>query len=102
MSRNRLGSFEHIVLLGVLRCGNRASVSDVREEILERTGEDVSTTGVHTAMNRLEGKGFIRSRGTGATDRGRPRFLFSLTAAGESSARDALSSIEAMAEGVFA
>jgi len=97
----RLGSFEQTVLLGVLRCGNRASVAEVRQEIFDRTGVDVSTTAVHTTINRLEKKDFIKSRSTGSTQRGRPRRVFRVTGAGEAAAREEFAHVEAMADGVL-
>ena len=57
-----LGEFEQVVLLAILRLGDNAYAVSVREEILQRTGRDVSRGSVYITLDRLETKGFLRSR----------------------------------------
>ena len=57
-----LGEFEQLVLLALLRLGRDAYGAAVSLEIEEHTGRTISVSAVHTTLDRLEDKGFIRSR----------------------------------------
>ncbi len=57
-----LGEFEHVVLLAILRLGDEAYAVAIRDEILERTGRDVSRGSIYITLDRLETKGYLRSR----------------------------------------
>ena len=57
-----IGEFEHLVLLAVLRLGDDAYPVAVREEILKHTGRDVSRGAIYITLDRLENKGFLKSR----------------------------------------
>ena len=90
MKGNHLGEFEELVLLivGVL-CDHAYGVS-VAEEIEKQTGRGVSLSAVHTALYRLEEKGFITSAVGGATPQrgGRRKRLYTITTAGRASLRE--------------
>jgi PadR family transcriptional regulator PadR len=79
-----LGEFEHIVLLSLLRLHDRAYGVTVRQEIEARTGRDVSVGAIYTTLDRLEVKGYVRSRlGEPTTERGgRAKRFFRVTAKG--------------------
>jgi DNA-binding PadR family transcriptional regulator len=57
-----LGEFEQLVLLALLRLGRDAYGAAVASEIEQQTERSVSVSAVHTTLDRLEEKGFIRSR----------------------------------------
>jgi len=57
-----LGEFEQVVLLAVLRLGDGAYAVPVQEEILQCTGRDVSRGSIYITLDRLETKGYLRSR----------------------------------------
>jgi DNA-binding PadR family transcriptional regulator len=57
-----IGEFEHMVLLAVLRLGDEAYAVTVRDEILAHTGRDVSRGSIYITLDRLETKGFLKSR----------------------------------------
>jgi len=57
-----LGEFEQVVLLAILRLGDEAYAVSVRDEILNCTGRDVSRGSVYITLDRLETKGFLKSR----------------------------------------
>jgi PadR family transcriptional regulator, regulatory protein PadR len=57
-----IGEFEHMVLLAVLRLDDDAYAVTVREEILERTGRDVTRGSIYITLDRLETKGYLKSR----------------------------------------
>ncbi len=81
---NYLGEFEHIVLLSLLRLDDRAYGVTVRQEIATRIGREVSIGAIYTTLDRLEAKGFVRSRmGEPTTERGgRAKRFFRVTAKG--------------------
>jgi PadR family transcriptional regulator PadR len=57
-----LGEFEQVVLLAILRLEDGAYAVSVRDEILRCTGRDVSRGSVYITLDRLETKGYLRSR----------------------------------------
>jgi PadR family transcriptional regulator PadR len=62
-----LGEFEHVVLLSILRLGDEAYAVSIRDEIARCTGRDVSRGSVYITLDRLETKGYLRSRLADAT-----------------------------------
>ena len=79
-----LGEFEHVVLLAILRLGDEAYAVAIRDEILERTGRDVSRGSIYITLDRLETKGHLRSRLADPTPErgGRAKRYFRVTPAG--------------------
>jgi DNA-binding PadR family transcriptional regulator len=57
-----LGEFEHIVLLAVLRLVDEAYAVSIRNEIERCTGRNVSRGSVYITLDRLETKGYLRSK----------------------------------------
>jgi len=62
MGRDTLGEVEQLVLLAILRLGDGAYGVPIVEEILDRTGRDVSRAAVYIALRRLKQKGLVSSR----------------------------------------
>lgn len=60
--RAHLGEFEQLLLLALVRLGDGAYGVAIRQEIESRTGRAISAGAVYTAMDRLEGRGFVSSR----------------------------------------
>ncbi len=84
MKGTNLGEFEELVLLVVGTLKDTAYGVSVAEEIKKQTGRGVSLSPVHTALYRLENKGFIKSVLGGATKQrgGRRKRIYCITAAG--------------------
>jgi PadR family transcriptional regulator, regulatory protein PadR len=84
MPRESLGDLEHLVLLALLRLGERSYGVPILEEITSRTGRAVSRPAVYIALRRLEAKGFVKSQlGEATAERGgRAKRYFTLTAPG--------------------
>ena len=57
-----LGEFEQVVLLAILRLGEDAYAVSIRDEILQCTGRDVSRGSIYITLDRLETKGYLKSR----------------------------------------
>lgn len=85
MKKYYLGEFEEIVLLATAILHKEAYGVAIKNEIEARLKRDVSMGGLHTALLRLEDKGYIRSADGESTEEraGRPRKYFEITAAGK-------------------
>ena len=86
MKGTHLGEFEELVLLAVgILSGDAYGVS-VMDQIEETVGRKVSVSTIHTALNRLEKKGYIESYKGGAspTRGGRSKRLYRINIAGQS------------------
>jgi|SRR5579884_3509521 len=84
MHRDHLGGFEYVVILGLIRLRDDAYGVTVRQEIETRTGREVSIGAVYATLDRLERKGYVRSRlGDPTPERGgRSKRFFRVTAKG--------------------
>lgn len=81
----QLGEFEEIVILTIAVLNNCAYSVEVKDEIEARLKRTVSMGALHTALNRMEGKGYLRSfSGEAKEERaGRPKRYFEITALGK-------------------
>lgn len=91
MIETRLGEFEEVMLLLVGILGENAYAFRLAEEFKRQTGRNVSVGATHSALDRLEGKGFLTSKTGAPTNErgGRSKRIFSLTASGRRVLRDA-------------
>lgn len=93
MKGTYLGEFEELVLLMVGALYDEAYGVAVMEEIKDETGRSVNISAIHSALRRLEEKGFVKSRMGGATNErgGRRKRYFVLTSYGKKALDDAQS-----------
>lgn len=85
MKKYQLGEFEEIVILVVGILNNEAYSVAIKDEIETRLARTVSMGALHTALKRLEDKGYLKSfAGEATEDRaGRPKRYFEITALGK-------------------
>jgi PadR family transcriptional regulator, regulatory protein PadR len=85
MKKYHLGEFEEIVILTIAILQQEAFSVAIKEEIESRLSRSVSMGALHTALVRMEEKGFVKSTsGETSEDRmGRPRKYFQITALGK-------------------
>lgn len=85
MKKFQLGEFEEIVILTIGILNNQAYSVSIKEEIESRLSRTVSLGALHTALKRLEEKGYLKSfAGESNEDRaGRPKRFFEITAMGK-------------------
>lgn len=77
MKHTQLGEFEELVLLIVGSLNQNAYSISIKNELKEKTKRNPSIGALHSALNRLEKKGFISSHEGGATaERGGRRKRF--------------------------
>jgi len=84
MTRHYLGEFEEVVLLTVATFEANAYLITITHEVIEQTGRNVRLNQVHSALERLEEKGMLKSKMGNATEErgGRQKRIFTVTALG--------------------
>ncbi len=85
MKNYQLGEFEEVVILTVGILNNMAYSVSIKTEIEARLARSVSMGALHTALKRLEDKGYLKSFAGEVTDEraGRPKRYFEITALGK-------------------
>jgi PadR family transcriptional regulator PadR len=85
MIETRLGDFEEVILLLAAILGEEAYSLRMATEFHTQTGRHISIGSVHSALERLEEKGFLRSSmGNATAERGgRRKRIFKITALGK-------------------
>lgn len=93
MKGTYLGEFEELVLLTVGVLYDDAYGVSVVQEIKKETGRVVNISAVHSALKRLQAKGFVVSSMGGATNErgGRRKRFFTLTTHGKQALDEAQS-----------
>ena len=99
-----LGEFEYAVLLATLRLDQEAYAVPIRELIESRTGRPVARGALYTALDRLEGKGCLRSRMGDPSDErgGKARRYFTVSAAGLTAMKATHTAVTSMTRGLEA
>jgi PadR family transcriptional regulator, regulatory protein PadR len=97
-----MGELEQLVLLALIRLDGEAYGMEVRREIEERTGRDLSIGAIYTTLDRLERKGHLGSRlGQPTAERGgKAKKHYRILASGRRAVRDARRALDRMWEGV--
>jgi PadR family transcriptional regulator PadR len=57
-----LGEFEYLILSAAMRLGKDAYGAAIRQEIEDATGDRCSIGALYTTLDRLEAKGFVKTR----------------------------------------
>ncbi len=99
-----LGEFEYLVILSLIRLGEDAYGMTIRQDIESSTKRPVAVGAVYAALERLAGKGYIKSR-EGETTRGRgsrSKTYYSVTALGKRTAQQTRSVFRTMEKGTEA
>ena len=61
MKTQYLGEFEEVVLLAVCSLGEEAYANTVKAEVQKHSGRAYNISAIHTALYRLEEKGYLES-----------------------------------------
>lgn len=85
MKKYQLGEFEEVVILTIGILYKEAYGVAIKKEIESRLKRNVSMGALHTALGRLEDKGYIKSHDGEPTEErmGRPKKYFQITALGK-------------------
>lgn len=86
MKGTNLGEFEELVLLTIAALMTEAYSVAICDELEKQTGRSTKLGVVHAVLNRLEEKGFVKSKLGEATSTrgGKRKRYYSITAAGKS------------------
>jgi PadR family transcriptional regulator, regulatory protein PadR len=100
--RERLGEFEQIVMLAILRLGDEAYGVPIRLEIQERTGRAVTVGALYRTLDRLEHKGYVSSAFSDPTPErgGRSKRYFKVKPVGLRTLRASHEALTAMWDGL--
>ena len=102
MGHSGLGDLEQLVLLSVVRLHGAAYAVSVRREIAERTGREIARGAVYVTLDRMERKGYLRSKMSDPTPErgGKAKRMFAMTAKGSRALEHSLRSVGAMLDGL--
>ena len=103
MARRRyLGNFELMVLLAVIRLDDAAYGVTISRTLEAGTGREITISSVYAALERLQEKGFVRSRlGEPTPERGgRAKRYFRVTPDGVREARSTREALSVLWEGL--
>lgn len=97
-----IGELETLILLAILRVGDRAYGVSVQRELAERTGRRLTRGAIYTALRRLEAKGFVDGALGEATPSrgGRAKRLLFLTPEGKAALQSATRDLDRMRSGL--
>jgi PadR family transcriptional regulator, regulatory protein PadR len=91
MVETRLGDFEEVILLITGILGDEAYALKIADDFKKQTNRSVSIGAVHSTLDRLETKGFVKSALGEATAirGGKRKRIFTITALGKRVLKDA-------------
>jgi PadR family transcriptional regulator, regulatory protein PadR len=97
-----LGEFEYLLLTAAARLGGEAYGAAIRQEIEDATGTPCSIGALYTTLDRLEGKGLIKTwMGDPTPERGgRPKRMVRVTPKGVDAATSFYSAVRRVSRGV--
>jgi len=97
-----LGEFEYLMLTAAARLGDEAYGAAIRQEIEDATGAPCSIGALYTTLDRLEGKGLIKTwMGDPTPERGgRPKRMIRVTAKGIEAASSFYTAVRRVSRGV--
>lgn len=99
---HRLGAFQQLAMLAVLRLGDEATGSALQEEIEAEAGRGVTIGTIYVTLDRLEGKGLVRSwlGSSTAVRGGKARRFYEVTPAGARALRESRAELDRMWAGL--
>ena len=102
--RRKLGEFEQLILLALVRLGDDAYGVKIKEEIERRSEREIFIGAVYTALARLSKAGYVSAELGEPTARrgGRRKKFYHLEAAGEQALSAAYSAYRNMTSGIEA
>ena len=97
-----LGEFEYLILSAASRLREEAYGVAIRQEVEEATKHRCSIGALYTTLDRLEAKGFIKTRMGDPTPQrgGRPKRMVRITAKGIQAASDFYGAVTRVSRGV--
>lgn len=102
IKQSLLGPHEQLILLAIMHIGQDAYGMTIRREVEARSSRKLSIGAVYTTLERLQRKGYVRSRiGEATMERGgRAKRHYEITAEGELALKESHDLLRSMAEGL--
>jgi DNA-binding PadR family transcriptional regulator len=93
---NQISQLDQLVMLAILRLRPGAYGVAIQKELKARTRREYSVGAIYAALDKLEGKGFVKPKQGEATPErgGRAKLYFNLTATGQASLQASLNAID--------
>jgi DNA-binding PadR family transcriptional regulator len=93
---DQIGQLEQLVLLAILRLQPVAYGISLQKELKLRTKREYSIGAIYAVLDKLERKGFVKTKQGEATPErgGRAKLYFNLTAPGQSALQASLNAID--------
>ncbi|MGB0835183.1 MAG: PadR family transcriptional regulator [Psychrobium sp.] len=93
-----LGEFEQFLLLSILKLGDEAYGTTIRQLLADKIERDVTIGALYTTLDRLEKKGFVASKmGEATSERGgRAKKYFRVSALGEQALKRSKQALQVM------
>ena len=97
-----IGEFEYLILTATAQLGENAYGAAIKQHLEQATGERCSIGALYTTIDRLEAKGFIKTRMSDPTPErgGRAKRMVRITAAGTRAAAEFYNAIAEVSRGV--
>jgi len=97
-----VGALEQHVLLAIIALHPDAYGVSIQDHIQRRAGYEPSIGSIYAAVDRLEEKGFIKSRRGETTPQrgGRRKLHYTVTAAGQATLKESLRAISSLQRGL--
>jgi PadR family transcriptional regulator PadR len=97
-----IGALEQHVLLAIVALHPDGYGVSIQDHIRQRAGYEPSIGSIYAAVDRLEEKGFIKSRQGESTPQrgGRRKLHFTVTAAGQKTLKESLRAISSLQRGL--
>lgn len=97
-----IGEFEYLILSAAARLGEDAYGASIRSAIENEAGRHCSIGALYTTLDRLEGKGYLKTwMGDPTPQRGgRSKRLVRITASGTKAATDFFRAVNRISQGV--
>ena len=101
-SRDYLTQTELMVMLAILRLGEKAYGVPIAEEILAQTRREVATASIYAVLERLEDRGLVESElGEATAERGgRAKTYFRVTAQGLTQLKETRNALRQLWRGI--
>lgn len=99
---DELSALEQRIMLALTRLHPNGYGVNVQDEILARTGKTISFGSIYASLDRLEGRGFVKSReGESLPERGgRKKIYFTVSGAGQRALQASLLAIDSLRDGL--
>jgi len=100
VSSDRIGEFEHLLLLAILQLEPEAYGAEIRRALRERGGRRASLGAIYATVRRMASKGLVEVEDRPSPKGGRPRRYVAVTPEGLKVLRETEGALQRMRDGL--